>query len=101
MPIRTSGFFPTIWAMLVLIRKDALFILMQQPNTLGDGMTLATLSMTVWTNPESASNSVCAFIPKCHCLLLLIWCILGARSSLLLVMEVGAAIRVVSTQYRA
>ena len=53
--------------------------------------------MTECTSPESASTPMCAFIPKCHWLPFLVWCISGSRSPSLFLVELGAAMMVAST----
>ncbi len=59
--------------------------------------TLAAVPCTVCTSPESASTTMWAFMPKCHWLPFLVWCISGSRASSLFFVEGGAAIRVAST----
>src|SRR4030088_771159 len=42
--------------------------------------SLAAVPTTVCTTPEATSTPICAFIPKCHWLPFLVWCISGSRA---------------------
>src|SRR5438270_13015643 len=53
--------------------------------------SLAAVHVTVCTTPEATSTPICAFIPKCHWLPFLVWCISGSRAWLLFLVEGGAA----------
>ena len=46
---------------------------------------------------EVGVHPICAFMPKCHRLPFLVWCISGSRSPVLFLVELGAAISVAST----
>src|SRR4051794_31595931 len=59
--------------------------------------SLAAVPTTVCTTPEATSTPICAFIPKCHWLPFLVWCISGSRALLLFFVEGGAAMMVAST----
>src|SRR3954462_6068561 len=59
--------------------------------------SLAAVPLTVWTNPEATSPPIWAFIPKCHWLAFLVWCISGSRLCCLFLVEDGAAMIVAST----
>ena len=59
--------------------------------------SLAAVPITVCTTPEATSTPICAFIPKCHWLPFLVWCISGSRALLLFLVEGGAAMIVAST----
>src|SRR5947207_4119191 len=56
--------------------------------------SLAAVPTTVCTTPEATSTPICAFIPKCHWLPFLVWCISGSRALLLFFVEGGAAMMV-------
>lgn len=58
---------------------------------------LAAVPVSEWSKPDVESTSMCAFMPKCHSLPFLSWCISGARSLPLFFVEEGAAIIVAST----
>ena len=60
-------------------------------------LTLAAVVVSVCTRPESLSTPMCAFMPKCHWLPFLAWCISGSRACSLFFVELGAAIKVAST----
>ena len=53
--------------------------------------TFAAVPVSVCTRPEPASTPMCAFIPKCHWLPFLVWCISGSRSRRAFLVELGAA----------
>ena len=59
--------------------------------------SLAAVVMTVCTRPLWASTVMCAFMPKCHRLPFLVWCISGSRSPSVFFVELGAAMMVAST----
>src|SRR5271170_6717454 len=59
--------------------------------------SLAAVPTTVCTTPEATSTPICAFIPKCHWLPFLVWCISGSRAFSLFLVEAGAAMIVAST----
>src|SRR3954470_7343036 len=59
--------------------------------------SLAAVPLTVCTRPEATSTPICAFIPKCHWLPFLVWCISGSRLFCLFLVEGGAAMMVAST----
>ena len=46
---------------------------------------------------EVGVHPICAFMTKCHRLPFLVWCISGSRSTMLFLVELGAAISVAST----
>src|SRR4051794_25880417 len=54
--------------------------------------SLAAVPVNVCTTPEATSTPICAFMPKCHSLPFLVWCISGSRALLLFLVEGGAAI---------
>ena len=60
-------------------------------------LTLAAVVVSVCTRPESLSTPMCAFMPKCHWLPFLAWCISGSRACSLFFVELGAPIKVAST----
>ena len=59
--------------------------------------TLAAVTTTEWTRPESLSIPVWTFIPRCHWLRFLVSCISGSRFHYLFLVELGVAIKVAST----
>src|ERR1044071_3068878 len=59
--------------------------------------SLAAVPTTVCTSPEATSTPICAFMPKCHWLPFLAWCISGSRALFLFFVEGGAAMIVAST----
>src|SRR3954447_22772934 len=59
--------------------------------------SLAAGPVAVCPTPEATSTPICAFIPKCHWLPFLVWCISGSRALLLFLVEGGAAMIVAST----
>jgi hypothetical protein len=79
------------------VGKDVGFLSVHQRVACVTSLTLAAVPTTVCTKPESASTPMCAFMPKCHWLPFLVWCISGSRSPLLFLVELGAAISVAST----
>src|SRR3954465_8159194 len=79
------------------IGEDRLLLAVQQGRRLVDVGLLAAVPTTVCTTPEATSTPICAFIPKCHWLPFLVWCISGSRALLLFFVEGGAAMRVAST----
>src|ERR1051325_1759348 len=59
--------------------------------------SLAAVPTTVCTSPEATSTPICAFMPKCHWLPFLAWCLSGSRALFLFLVEGGAAMIVAST----
>ena len=71
------------------IGKDIVSSPCSKPLACVTSLTLAAVPTTVCTSPESASTPMCAFMPKCHWLPFLVWCISGSRSPLLFLVELG------------
>ena len=82
-PTHACRFRPLAGALVTDIGKHHRLLTMRQTVPQGHASwTLATVPMTKYTRAESAFATMGAFMPKCHWLPFLVWCIWGSRSPL-------------------
>src|SRR5207253_9860815 len=79
------------------IGEDSLLPAVQQGRRLVDVGFVGGGARDRVHHPRGDITPICAFIPKCHWLPFLVWCISGSRALLLFLVEDGAAMIVAST----
>jgi len=90
-------FFVLVYPRISSIAPNALLFSVQQFVCLRNIMNIGRRCRMLFIRPRESSTPICIFIPKCHLLSFLVWCISGSRSLRLFFVDVGADIILAST----